>query len=129
MVRTDYHDQSFDAFAYNKNGDLAEAENQHVKLRLERDKTGQIIREWQDYDWVAKEYDESGSCTRITSRFGANIRMERNEMGQVISLPLSGIKRGSGRHKWTTTHWGRKQDVWFPEKYAANLEQLPWMAN
>ncbi|MGN6714479.1 DUF6531 domain-containing protein [Anaerocolumna jejuensis] len=86
VVRTDYHDHSFDAFAYNKNGDLAEAENQHVKLRLERDKTGQIIREWQDYDWAAKEYDESGSCTRITSRFGADIRMERNEMGQVIEL-------------------------------------------
>ncbi|NDO32794.1 RHS repeat protein, partial [[Clostridium] clostridioforme] len=86
VIRTDYHDQSFDAFAYNKNGALIEAENQHVKVRLERDKTGQITKEWQDYDWAASEYDEAGNCIRTTSRFGADIRMERDAMGQVIEL-------------------------------------------
>lgn len=86
VIRADYYDKSFDAFVYNKNGALIEAENQYVKLRLERNKTGQIIKEWQDYDWVANEYDEVGNHTRITSRFGADICMERNEMGQVIQL-------------------------------------------
>ncbi|NDO29494.1 hypothetical protein FMM82_15290, partial [[Clostridium] clostridioforme] len=86
VIRTDYHDQGFDAFAYNKNGALIEAENQHVKVRLERDKTGQITKEWQDYDWAANEYDEAGNCIRTTSRFGADIRMERDAMGQVIEL-------------------------------------------
>ena len=95
VIRTDYHDGSFDAFVYDKNGALIEAENQHVKVRLERDKTGQVIKEWQDYDWAASGYDEAGNCIRSTSCFGADVRMERNAMGQVIKLSV--FRKGGKR--------------------------------
>jgi len=40
---------------------LIETENEHVKVKLERDPSGQVIKEWQNDHWIASSYDELGS--------------------------------------------------------------------
>lgn len=86
MIRADYHDKSFETFTYNKNGVLIGAENPYTKIRLERDKSGRIIKEWQDEHWIAHNYDDLGNCIQKTSSFGANILTKRNMMGQATHM-------------------------------------------
>ena len=96
IVRADYFDGTWDTFGYNKNGDLIEAANQDTTLKFERDQSGQIIREWQDGNWVASEYDELGIRTRISSSLGAKIEVERNQMGQASRVAA----RQNGSSAW-----------------------------
>lgn len=86
VIRADYYDGSYETFTYNKNGALVETENQHTKVKLERNQTGRVTREWQDFHWICGKYDELGNRIQVTSSFGANILTERNEMGQATHL-------------------------------------------
>ena len=86
VIRTDYHDKSYEIFTYNKNGALTEAENEHTKIKLERDASGRITKEWQDGHWISVQYDTMGNRTQTKSSFGANILTRRNQMGQVTHL-------------------------------------------
>jgi hypothetical protein len=67
VVRIDYPDKTWDKFIYDKNSQLLEAENNHVKVKFERNAAGQIIKEWQGDHWVASEYDDLGLRTEISS--------------------------------------------------------------
>jgi len=86
VIRADYHDGSYEIFAYNKNGALIETENQHTKVKLERDQKDRVIREWQNFHWICSKYDELGNRIQATSSFGANILTERNKLGQATHL-------------------------------------------
>ena len=86
VIRAEYQDGSYEAYVYNKNGLLLEAKNQSATIKLERDKAGQILKEWQDNHWVAGEYDASGNRVKVTSSFGASILSKRDSMGQVTHM-------------------------------------------
>ncbi|WP_310602694.1 RHS repeat-associated core domain-containing protein [Anaerosporobacter sp.] len=61
-------------------------ENQYTKVKFERDPLGRVTKEWQDYNWIASEYDELGNRVQVASSFGANILTKRNVMGQATHL-------------------------------------------
>ena len=86
VIRTDYHDKSYEEYVYNKNGLLTEVKNQYTAIKLERDKSGRIQKEWQDNHWVASDYDSSGNRRAVSSSFGANILSKRDKMGQVTHM-------------------------------------------
>ena len=65
---------------------MIEAENQSVKVKLERDTLGRITKEWQGSHWISNKYDELGNRIQTASSFGANILASRNEMGQTTQL-------------------------------------------
>ena len=86
VIRADYHDESYETFTYNKNGALTETENQHARIKLERDALGRVTKEWQDNHWISSRYDAMGNRVQTASSFGANILAKHNEMGQVTYL-------------------------------------------
>lgn len=65
---------------------MIEAENQSVKVKLERDTLGRITKEWQGSHWISNKYDELGNRIQTASSFGANILTSRNEMGKTTQL-------------------------------------------
>ncbi|MEK4171422.1 hypothetical protein MHI22_07600 [Lysinibacillus sp. FSL L8-0312] len=54
-------------FCYDKNGSLLETENEHVTVKLERDPSDQVIKEWQNNQWIASSYDELGNRSQMTA--------------------------------------------------------------
>ncbi|MEC1180004.1 RHS repeat-associated core domain-containing protein [Metasolibacillus meyeri] len=86
IIRTDYFDDTWETFGYDQNGLLTETANEQVTVKLERDISGQIIKEWQNDHWIASSYDELGNRTQITSSLGAKIDVARNLMGHVTQL-------------------------------------------
>ncbi|MFT9820086.1 hypothetical protein [Lysinibacillus sp. NPDC056185] len=57
-------------------------------VKLERDPSGQVIKEWQNDHWIASSYDELGNRSQITSNLGAKIDITRNEMANVLQTQL-----------------------------------------
>ena len=96
VIRTDYHDQSFEEFVYGKNGWLDEVKNQYVTVKFERDKLGRIVKEWQNDLWIQKDYGETEEKVELTSCFGANILSKYNVMGQVTHM----VAHLDGRNIW-----------------------------
>ncbi|WP_427108127.1 RHS repeat domain-containing protein [Lysinibacillus xylanilyticus] len=99
VIRADYYDDTWETFGYDKNGSLIETENEHVKVKLERNPSGQVIKEWQNDHWIASSYDELGSRSQITSSLGAKIDVVRNEMGNVSQITASRLEQ----ERWTAS--------------------------
>ncbi|MFJ5562469.1 DUF6531 domain-containing protein [Lysinibacillus xylanilyticus] len=99
VIRADYYDDTWETFGYDKNGLLSETENEHVAVKLERDPSGQIIKEWLNDHWIASSYDELGNRSQITSSLGAKIDVARNEMGSVSQITAS----RSEQKNWTAS--------------------------
>ncbi|MEK5039319.1 DUF6531 domain-containing protein [Sporosarcina sp. FSL K6-3457] len=97
VIRADYYDDTWETFGYDKNGSLLETANEHMTVKLERDPSGQVIKEWQNDQWIASSYDELGSRLQVTSSLGANIDVERNTMGNVSQITAS----QSDQSQWT----------------------------
>ena len=86
VIRADYQDKSYEEYVYNKNGLLTEAKNQYITIKLERDKAGKLLKEWQDEHWVASEYDVTGNRLQVSSSYGAKVLSKRDKMGQVTHM-------------------------------------------
>ncbi|CAM5203397.1 hypothetical protein LSPH26S_03192 [Lysinibacillus sphaericus] len=99
VIRSDYYDGTWETFSYDKNGALQETENEHVTVKLERDPSGQVIKEWQNDHWIASSYDELGNRSQITSSLGAKIDVTRNELGNVLQMTAS----RSEQAQWTAS--------------------------
>jgi len=99
IIRADYYDDTWETFGYDKNGSLIETENEHVTIKLERDPSGQVIKEWQNDHWIASSYDELGNRSQITSSLCAKIDVARNEMDNVSQITAS---RSEQAH-WTAS--------------------------
>ncbi|MCH1624645.1 RHS repeat-associated core domain-containing protein [Fredinandcohnia quinoae] len=99
VTRSDYYDGTWETFGYDKNGLLKETANDHVTVKLERDLSGQVIKEWQNDHWIASSYDELGNRSQITSSLGAKIDVARNEMGNVLQMTAS----RSEQAQWTAS--------------------------
>ncbi|WP_445477719.1 RHS repeat-associated core domain-containing protein [Lysinibacillus irui] len=99
VIRSDYYDGTWETFAYDKNGSLRETENEHVTVKLERDPSGQVIKEWQNDQWIASSYDKLGNRSQITSSLGAKIDVMRNELGNILQMTASSSEQG----QWTAS--------------------------
>ncbi len=99
VIRADYYDDTWETFSYDKNGLLMETENEHVTVKLERDPSGRVIKEWQNDHWIASTYDELGNRSQITSSLGAKIDVTRNDMGNVSQITAS----RSEQEQWTAS--------------------------
>ncbi|WP_181020884.1 RHS repeat-associated core domain-containing protein [Lysinibacillus sphaericus] len=99
IIRSDYYDGTWETFSYDKNGALQETENEHITVKLERDPSGQVIKEWQNDHWIASSYDELGNRSQITSSLGAKIDVTRNELGNVLQMTAS----RSEQNQWTAS--------------------------
>ncbi len=97
VIRSDYYDDTWETFGYDKNGSLIETANEHVTVKLERDPSGQVIKEWQNDHWIASSYDELGNRSQVTSSLGAKIDVARNVMGNVAQITAS----RSEQEQWT----------------------------
>lgn len=97
VIRADYYDDTWETFGYDKNGSLLETANAHMTVKLERDSSGQVIKEWQNDQWIASSYDELGSRLQVTSSLGAQIDVARNAMGNVSQITAS----CSDQDQWT----------------------------
>ncbi|MET4561964.1 RHS repeat-associated protein [Lysinibacillus parviboronicapiens] len=97
VIRSDYYDDTWETFGYDKNGSLIETANEHVTVKLERDPSGQVIKEWQNDHWIASSYDELGNRSQITSSLGAKIDVARNVMGNVLQMTASRLEQ----EQWT----------------------------
>ncbi|MFY0519801.1 RHS repeat domain-containing protein [Lysinibacillus sp. UGB7] len=99
VIRSDYYDDTWETFGYDKCGSLIETANEHVTVKLERDPSGQVIKEWQNDHWIASSYDELGNRSQITSSLGAKIDVARNELGNVAQITASRLEQ----ENWTVT--------------------------
>ncbi|TKI53212.1 hypothetical protein FC756_25170 [Lysinibacillus mangiferihumi] len=81
-------------------------ENEHVTIKLERDPSGQVIKEWQNDHWITSSYDELGNRSQITSSLGAKIDVTRNELGNVLQISN---KTAHGRYYEFTDAYGEKK--------------------
>jgi RHS repeat-associated protein len=86
IVRIDYHDGSYKAFTYDRNGRLTCAENEDNIIRIERDRTGNVVLEQQGVYAVNSIYDKLCNRIRITSDLGADIQLKRNKLGLATNV-------------------------------------------
>lgn len=86
LVRVEHHDGSWLLFGYDKIGNLIEAVNEHSTIRLTRNKLGYVEKEMQDQYFIHSVYDKLGNRIRVTSNLGADIQLQRNELGLVTGM-------------------------------------------
>lgn len=86
LIRSEYSDGSQETFSYDRNSLLVEAVNEYATVRLERDKTGRVIREWQNGHEVAITFDHLGKRRQVRSSLGADIHVARNITGDIIGM-------------------------------------------
>ncbi|NLR67217.1 hypothetical protein HGH92_23115 [Chitinophaga varians] len=98
IIRSAYSDGTWETYNYNRNGLLTEAENEHNTIRLARDVAGRITQEWQNGHAVTRSYDRNGRCKTIQSSIGADIRLHRNNLGEVTTMEASAAE---GEDAWT----------------------------
>jgi len=83
ITRAEHSDGTWETFNYNRDGLLVEAANENSLVELMRDPSGKIIKELQNEYEVESTYDKLGNRIKITSSLGANIDVERDDMGLV----------------------------------------------
>jgi RHS repeat-associated protein len=86
VVSTRHFDQWAEWFAYRKDGELVEAGNGHITVKLERDLLGRVVKESQAAEWVTSTYDVLGKRIALASSKKADVTIRRNEMGDVSGV-------------------------------------------
>ncbi|MBL0341137.1 MAG: RHS repeat protein [Bacteroidetes bacterium] len=80
------HDDLTEIFTYDLAGNLVEAANDNILLKFERDKLGRVKKERQG-DFITESlFDDKGTRVGLKSSAGANIRIDRNVMGDVSAM-------------------------------------------
>jgi RHS repeat-associated protein len=95
VIETSHADGRIEHYRYGPDGLLREAENEVVKVVLERDARGRVVREWQDELWIESDYDAIGRRIGMRSCFGALEQIERNAAGDVVAHRL---RVGAAKH-------------------------------
>jgi YD repeat-containing protein len=94
MLVAEQPDASSHWFKYRVDGELVEAMNGVVTVKLERDALGRVVKEQQGEQWVETEYGATGLRVRMKSSLGAEQEIERNVMGEVVGI-RAGLFRAS----------------------------------
>jgi RHS repeat-associated protein len=79
-----HSDGTTERFAYDEDGELVEASNDEIEVRLERDALGRVVKEWQGEHWVESEHDHLGRRVGSRTSLGLRQALERNAMGDVV---------------------------------------------
>jgi RHS repeat-associated protein len=97
-TRSEHSDGSWETFSYDRNGLLVEAINEHSTLRLQRDRHGRVMEEWQNGHIVNATYDINGRRKGVQSSLGANIQFQHNNSGDItgIHANMEGLQ-----HAWS----------------------------
>jgi RHS repeat-associated protein len=94
VTAVQHSDGSKESYDYRLDGELIQAVNDACRVAFERDALGRILRDAQDEHWVDSEYDARGLRIAMRSSLGADQRIQRNEMGDVV-----GLEHRSREHK------------------------------
>lgn len=86
LCGVEYHDGTYEQYAYNKDGLLIEAYNPNSHLKIKRDKMGRILEEWQDGHTVTSQYNKLGERSGLTSSLGANLTMDYTKAGLLQAI-------------------------------------------
>jgi RHS repeat-associated protein len=87
LVERRHGDGTWEKFEYRADGHLVVAENQDVKVTLERDALGRVTREQQGYHWVSTGYHLDEPAL-IESSLGARMATIRAVNGNLASVVL-----------------------------------------
>ena len=79
-----------ETYAYRKDGELVAADNGTCAVKLERDILGRVIKEHQGSDTVESEYGPLGLRSRMQTSRGHVLEIERNVVGDVLTLRAGG---------------------------------------
>lgn len=94
VVAIEHSDGTAQRYTYRADGALLGAVNAAtdytIEVRFERDVLGRLTREWQGDQWVASQYDLLDNRIRMTSSMGADQRITRNLMGDVMAVEGNG---------------------------------------
>jgi YD repeat-containing protein len=90
VIKVEHFDGGIERYAYRPDGELTHASNSEAALVFERDALGRVVKASQGEHWVQSEYDLLGLRTRMLSSLGAELKIERNVMGDVTELREAG---------------------------------------
>jgi RHS repeat-associated protein len=105
VVLEAHSDHSWAAYKYDKDSMLAEALNEDIQIKLQRDRAGRVIKEVQGAHSLTRTYDKWGDAIQLESSLGADITLDYNKLGQVTQMtantsPLGGGREGAWKAAW-----------------------------
>ncbi|MFW0739798.1 DUF6531 domain-containing protein [Flavobacterium sp. T12S277] len=111
IARVDYYDGSWETYSYNKNGLLMEAVNQNVRICLERDEMGRIVKETQQQQLdkssnavtLTATYNKLGQRIGVNSSLGAEINTQYDSKGQLERIEAQSKELKEQHKAWETT--------------------------
>lgn len=89
LTHATHSDGSWQTYSYDRNGLLIEAVNDHSTVKWQRDVMGRLVQEWQDGYTITSIYDDNGRRSGLQSSLGADIRLQRNQAGNVTGIQAS----------------------------------------
>ncbi len=98
IIEIQHNDGTCEQFDYRADGAMMRAKNLHATVQVERDILGNILKEFQNKDWVSSNYDLQGNRIGIESSLGAKIVLNRNDMGDILNISANGLTE-----KWETS--------------------------
>ncbi|MFC9539001.1 hypothetical protein ACFTQ7_03860 [Lysinibacillus sp. NPDC056959] len=87
---------------------------------MERDPSGQVIKEWQNDHWIASSYDELGNRSQIISSLGAKVDVARNDTGNVSQITASPQSKKNGQQRCNTMNLVKRLRESYQEMSSAN---------
>jgi RHS repeat-associated protein len=86
VIRIEHEEGSWELYTYDRNGNLKEASNEHSRVQFTRNKMGLVETEAQNEYLVHSQYSKTGERIRVTSNLGADIQLQRDQLGQVTHM-------------------------------------------
>jgi len=96
ITRAEHSDGTWSTFTYNRDGRIIEAANENSLVQMMRDPSGKILTEIQDGYKVESTYDKLGNRVKIKSSLGANIDVQRDNLGFIKEVNASVEKENEG---------------------------------
>jgi RHS repeat-associated protein len=86
VLEVKHSDGTKESYAYRPDGALIKAQNPSCTLQFVRDALGRQTRELQGEHWISSEYDPRGYRVQMSSSLGADQRITRNAVGDVMGV-------------------------------------------
>ncbi len=120
-----------ESYLYRSDGELLEASNRHIRVQFERDALGQVIKETSGPFEISSAYDVLGNRIQVSSSLGADVTIDRNNMGDVMRVTShtedrpweASFKRDSIGLEMERTLPGGVKNVWKRDRLGRPVEQ------
>jgi RHS repeat-associated protein len=86
VTQVTYSDGGSEKFAYRADGAMTAAIGAGVAVTFEHDAVGRVVREARNTHWVESEFDSLGWRVRVRSSMGADQKIQRNSVGDVVAV-------------------------------------------